>query len=253
MKNAALLNQEIEQLINQRGELPDSYTDEEKAMLKKYSGSGGLAAQGASGEGVLYEFYSPEYISDQLWRLAYYYGFTSGGTVLDPATGCGSLIEKAPNHNLVTAFEINPTSAKITRILYPGVTVYNHYFETAFLTPPRFVGLYKVGTSWLEQAPFDLVIANPPYGKYRNFYSSFFSRLNFKQIELFFMYQSLRLLKPGGLYIAITSSNFLRNSYSYNEDKRKISSLATLLTAYRLPPVFERSQVPTDLLVLKRI
>ena len=72
------------------------------------------------------------------------------------------------------------------------------------------------------------------------------------QIELFFMFYGLKMLKSGGLLVYLTSSNFLRNGISYNEEKEEIGKIADILDAYRLPPVFRFSQVPIDILVLKR-
>ena len=72
------------------------------------------------------------------------------------------------------------------------------------------------------------------------------------QIELFFMYYSLQLLKPGGLLVFITGSNFLRNGISYQGEKMELEKICELVDAYRLPPVFSSTKVPTDIIVLKR-
>jgi hypothetical protein len=66
------------------------------------------------------------------------------------------------------------------------------------------------------------------------------------------MYYGLKMLKAGGLLVYLTSSNFLRNGISYNLEKEEIGKIADILDAYRLPPVFRFSQVPIDILVLKR-
>jgi hypothetical protein len=66
------------------------------------------------------------------------------------------------------------------------------------------------------------------------------------------MHQGLQLLKPGGLLVYLTGSNFLRNGISYQSEKLLMEKLADILDAYRLPPVFRYSKVPTDIIVLKR-
>ena len=104
----------------------------------------------------------------------------------------------------------------------------------------------------MEGYPFSLVIGNPPYGKYKNKHSSYFTKPKMHQIELFFMHQGLQLLKPGGLLVYLTGSNFLRNGISYQSEKLEMEKLADILDAYRLPPVFKFSKVPTDIIVLKR-
>jgi poly(A) polymerase Pap1 len=50
----------------------------------------------------------------------------------------------------------------------------------------------------------------------------------------------------------VTGSNFLRNGISYQSEKLEIEKIADIMDAYRLPPVFKFSKVPTDIIVLKR-
>jgi hypothetical protein len=88
--------------------------------------------------------------------------------------------------------------------------------------------------------------------KYKNKYSSYFTKPKMHQIELFFMYYGLQLLKPGGLMVYLTGSNFLRNGITYQTEKAELEKVCDILDAYRLPPVFKFSQVPTDIIVLKR-
>lgn len=245
------LNQHIEKLLAERSET-DSFSDEEKALLRKYSGSGGQGKHGATGEGVLYEFYTPDWVCDWMWQMAHHYGY-DGGTVLEPSCATGELLRPAPDKGKCYAFEINPTSRKIARILYPEAHIHDGYFETSMLEPRRYTMRLKKSVTWLEGFPFSLVIGNPPYGKYTNAYSTYFPKPKMKQIELFFYYHGLRMLKPGGLLIYIAGSNVLRNGYTYNDEKRAMQDLGCeLLDAYRLPPVFDYSEVPTDILVLRK-
>ncbi len=245
------LNQHIEKLLTSRGEI-QGYSDEEKAMLRRYSGSGGQGKHGATGEGVLYEFYTPDWVCDWMWQMAHHYGY-DGGAVLEPSCATGELIRPAPDKSRCYGFEINPTSRRIAQILHPDAHIHEGYFETSMLEPPRFTTRLKKRVTWLEGYPFSLVIGNPPYGKYINAYSTYFPKPKMKQIELFFYYHGLRMLRPGGLLIYIAGSNVLRNGYTYNDEKRAMQELGCeLLDAYRLPPVFAYSEVPTDILVLRK-
>ena len=246
------LNNKIEALIKKKDAAGDSYSQSDRDFIVQYEGSGGQGSKGASGEGVLYEFYTPEKICELMWLLAYRYGFKPQGTVLEPSVGTGKLLQHAPNKQKCYGFEINPTSRRITQILYPKAKIYEGYFETAFLAPPRFTSPLKNQMTWMEGYPFSLVIGNPPYGKYKNKYSSYFTKPKMHQIELFFMHQGLQLLKPGGLLVYLTGSNFLRNGISYQSEKLEMEKLADILDAYRLPPVFKFSKVPTDIIVFKR-
>ena len=252
MMNQFELNNKIEALIKKKDAAGDSYSQSDRDFIVQYEGSGGQGSKGASGEGVLYEFYTPEKICELMWLLAYRYGFKPQGTVLEPSVGTGKLLQHAPNKQKCYGFEINPTSRRITQILYPKAKIYEGYFETAFLAPPRFTSPLKNQMTWMEGYPFSLVIGNPPYGKYKNKYSSYFTKPKMHQIELFFMHQGLQLLKPGGLLVYLTGSNFLRNGISYQSEKLEMEKLADILDAYRLPPVFKFSKVPTDIIVFKR-
>lgn len=251
-KNQFEINQAIEQLIKSKGEDTKSYSLDEKQFIRLYSGSGGLASQGATGKGILYEFFTPEYICDLMYELARAHGYDSG-TILEPSCGTGELIRPASDYSKVTAFEINPTSAAITRILYPGVQVYADYFETAFMQQPRFSDVLRhPRKTWLTGYPFSLVVGNPPYGRYQSLYSRYFDKKLFKQVEIFFIIQGLALLKPGGLLVYIQSSNFLRNGDKYDEAKEYINRIADIVDAYRLPSVFKYSEVPTDIMILRK-
>ncbi len=246
------LNKQIQQLILKKDKAGETYSFDEKKFIAQYEGSGGQGSKGATGEGVLYEFFTPDFVCELMWKLAYRYGFKAGGSVLEPSIGTGNLLKWAPNNSKCYGFEINPISKRITEVLYPDAKIYEGYFETAFLQEPRYTARLKDKLTWLEGYPFSLVIGNPPYGKYKNKYSSYFTKPKMHQIELFFMHYGLQLLKPGGLMVFITGSNFLRNGISYQSEKLEIEKLADIVDAYRLPPVFKFSKVPTDIIVLKR-
>lgn len=246
------LNKQVQQLILKKDKAGETYSFDEKKFIAQYEGSGGQGSKGATGEGVLYEFFTPDFVCELMWKLAYRYGFKAGGTVLEPSVGTGNLLKWAPNNSKCYGFEINPISKRITEILYPDAKIYEGYFETAFLQEPRYTARLKDKLTWLEGYPFSLVIGNPPYGKYKNKYSSYFTKPKMHQIELFFIHYGLQLLKPGGIMVYVTGSNFLRNGITYQSEKLEIEKLADIVDAYRLPPVFKFSKVPTDIIVLKR-
>lgn len=249
--NQHQINLEIEKFVKEKDSKNESYTQADIDYILQYSGAGGKGKFGAKGEGVLYEFYTPEFICELMWKLALHYGY-DGGTVLEPSIATGRLIQHAPDKSKCIGFEINPTTARICEIAYPKAKIYNGYFETAFLQPDRFTSLFRGSVTWLNQYPFSLVIGNPPYGLYKNMYSGYFNKKLFKQIEIFFIYKGLEMLKKGGLLVYILSSNFLSNGISYDYAKQEIGKIADIIDAYRLPKVFETSDVPTDIMILKR-
>ncbi|MBC8753964.1 N-6 DNA methylase [Kordia sp. YSTF-M3] len=204
------------------------------------------------GQNRLYSFFTPIWLCEVMYKLAKRYGFDVNGNVLEPACGTGNFLMVLDNPQNATAFELDPLNFKIAQKRAPQTTIYNQYFETAFLESPRYTTKLKNNSTWLTDAPFDLVIGNPPYGKYKNLYSSYFKPLKIKQIELFFMYQSMQLLKKDGLLVFITASSFLRNKDTYTNEKQLIGKYAELVDAYRMPKVFKNTQVPTDIIILRR-
>ncbi len=250
--NQFQLNKKIEYFIKAKDSKKENYSQEDIAFINQYEGAGGQGTKGAKGEGVLYEFYTPDFVCELMYKLAVHYDY-SGGSILEPSIATGRIIKPFPDKSKVVGFEINPITKRIAEITYPKATIYEGYFETAFLNPPRFRSRIPTGQlTWLEQYPFSLVIGNPPYGKYKNQYSSYFRKPRMTQIEMFFMYYGLMLLKKGGLLVYLTSSNFLRNGITYNSEKKEIERIAKMVDAYRLPPVFKNSQVPTDIIIFRR-
>jgi len=245
------LNKQIQEFIADKDSRNESYSKDDIEFIQKYEGSGGLANKGATGTGLLHEFYTPDYICDYLYKFAVKYGY-NGGTILEPSIATGRIIKPFVDngYNDIVGFEINPITARICEITYPQIKVYNNFFETAFLEQPRFRTLDK-NLTWLKEYPFSLVIGNPPYGVYQNLYSTYFTP-KFKQIEQFFMFKSLQLLKKNGLLIFLTSSNFMYNWQTYEPAKTHIFGIADFVDAYRLPAIFKNSSVPTDILIFRK-
>ena len=63
------LNKEIEQLIQKKDKAKQDYSEKDKQFIAQYEGSGGQGSKGATGEGVLYEFFTPDYICELMWKL----------------------------------------------------------------------------------------------------------------------------------------------------------------------------------------
>lgn len=204
-----------------------------------------------TGKGLLYEFFTPQEVSDKMLALAQHYGF-KGGKVLEPAAGNGRLLKHLKDSE-ITAFEINPKNYEDLKKQFPNAKIYNFNFEKAFLKEPRYNSLIdsKATKTWLKDYPFDLVLANPPYGKFSGMYSSYFK---FKgQVEHFFILQTLYLLKSGGIGVYLVPSSFLRNGITYNNIKKTIFEIASLTDAYRLPSnIFKDTQIGTDIIVLTK-
>src|SRR4051812_20991384 len=90
-KSQVNTNHEIEELIKVKDAKGEPYSKTEIDLLNQYEGWGGQGKAAPTGEGLLYEFYTPDYIVDLMWKLAYKHGYT-GGTVLEPSIATGRLI-----------------------------------------------------------------------------------------------------------------------------------------------------------------
>ena len=63
-QNQFQINNEIEELITEHDAQGLSYSNFTKNLISQYSGSGGQGKHGAKGEGILYEFYTPQYVCE---------------------------------------------------------------------------------------------------------------------------------------------------------------------------------------------
>ncbi|MGB0177011.1 MAG: hypothetical protein ACPF9D_07590, partial [Owenweeksia sp.] len=114
----------IEAFIKKKDAAGEPYSVADKVFISAYEGAGGLASKGATGQGLLHEFYTPAWLCKKMWELAHFHGY-DGGPILEPSCGTGRFLKNAPAKANVSAFEINPVSARISEILYPKATVYN--------------------------------------------------------------------------------------------------------------------------------
>lgn len=241
------INSKVEELLGLKQE---NFKPEEIDLIKQYEPN--------KGQNKLYSFFTPDWLCDVMVKLAIKNGFNpKTGKVIEPSAGTGNFITALRNNGVseknIRAFELDKTNHKIAKILNPKTPIINGYFEQYFLHPSRFTKIWKGvkgEPTWSKLYPFDLAIGNPPYGTHTNRYSSYFKKPKFKQIEQFFIYKGLELLKKGGLLIYITGSGFMRGSYE--KEKKAIGEIAEFIDAYRMPKVFKNTQVPTDILIFKR-
>lgn len=247
------LNERIRKLLDSK----TRFTKADKALLREYRGSGGSEAK--TELETLSEFYTPEILVKACWDLAKKHGF-KGGKVLEPSCGTGNFFAHAPKEADCIGFEISDYSAKIARILYPKATIYQQPFETAFMEKPVFRSLMnRKPYTWLEEHPFSLAIGNPPFGNYGGIQAAYFrkstifgKKLKPTQFEIFFMFLSLMQLEKGGLLVFVIPQSFMRNGNLYNREKVVLGEMAELVDALRFPTVFGTTEVPTDIIVLRK-
>ncbi|WP_018704616.1 N-6 DNA methylase [Anaeromusa acidaminophila] len=224
-------------------------TEEEKAILARYSGWGGLAevflrhyrpekqikwhprrerleklvsAQELEilRSSVLTSFYTPVWLIRLLWQAVEQMGF-SGGRVLDPSMGTGrffgSMPEPLVRNSQLTGIEIDPVSLSIAQYLYPEAVTRQSGFETEKL-PNEY---------------FDLAITNLPFGDIRVFDAEYKKQNVY--IHNHFAIKALDKVRPGGLGVFITSVGTMQSTEEGRTARKLLSSRADLLGAMRLP------------------
>lgn len=225
---------------------PDSeITEDDKKILAQYEGGGGLNEDERTNSEVLNAFYTSDNLIEKVWELVDAYA-PDAKTVLEPSAGVGKFANNRPN-NKFTMHELDETSARINKILHPEADVIQGAFQKQFLDDgERFL---KIG---YEQSKHDVVIGNPPYGKYNDKYKGLGEGREFDRYEEYFIARGLDALKDEKSVLAfVVPSGFL--STADDRQKKVIASKGEILDAYRLPEgTFSTTEVGTDILIMRK-
>jgi DNA polymerase III sliding clamp (beta) subunit (PCNA family) len=252
-KNQYEQNKAIEALIDKKLAKQEEFTPEEKAFINTYSGYGGLQKYGASGKGIMTEYYTPDAVVEKMWQLAYKYGFEDGDSVLENSVGVGRFLKYVPQKSNVDAYEINRYSYLICKILYPAISIRNILFEQSFVDSSN-----KSLKSNIKEK-YDLVIGNPPYGNFDSEYSHTEKKYT-KATNLteYFISRGLDVLKKNGLLIYIIGTSIENGGIPFLDSESKkvkesIANKAKLIDAYRLGNgVFAHTDVLADIVVFRK-
>lgn len=225
---------------------PDSeITEADKKILSQYEGGGGLNENNRTNSEVLNAFYTPDNLIEKVWELVDAYA-PDAKTVLEPSAGVGKFANNRPD-NKFTMHELNETSARINKILHPEADVIQGAFQKQFLDDgERFL---KIG---YEQPKHDVVIGNPPYGKYNDKYKGLGEGREFDRYEEYFIARGLEALKDEKSVLAFVVPRGFLNTVS-DKQKSIIASKGEILDAYRLPEgTFSTTEVGTDILIMRK-
>lgn len=210
-------------------------TPEDMAVLRKFSGWGGLGkAFQETGYGYGYDptatskrlkallgdeayeqanmsrnsaYYTPAKVIDALWDIARAMGF-KGGKVLEGSAGIGNIIGLMPQDmsekSDIHAVEIDSTTGNILKLLYPDAKVDVQGFEA----------------TEIENGSVDLAITNVPFVTGLRVNDTTGDKdlsKKFRDIHDFCIAKNVRKLREGGIGIFITSSGTLDNSAKLRE------------------------------------
>lgn len=187
-------------------------------------------------------YYTPAAVIDTLWDIAEQLGF-KGGTILEGSAGIGNILGQIPEHiserSDIHAVEIDSTAGGILSLLYPDAKVEVQGFEQ----------------TRIPNGSIDLAITNVPFvtGLRVNDTSgdSDLSK-KFQNIHDFCIAKNVRKLREGGIGIFITSSGTLDNSQNLrnwvvNEGK------SDFVGAFRMNnKTFVGTSVTSDIVVVRK-
>lgn len=236
-------NMEAIRLVNRLYDQDRTPTPDEKKILAKYVGWGGLAEAfderneqwrneynelkaGLSFEdydrakgSVLNAHYTSKEVISGTYKALQRFGVGSNNRILEPAMGTGNFFGFMPqaiaDNARLFGVELDNMTGKIAAKLYPQANVQIKGFEQ---------------TSFSNNS-FDVVVGNVPFGAYSVFDSEY-AKYNF-YIHDYFLAKSIDKLKPNGVMAVITSKGTLDK---LNPTVRKhLADRAELLGAIRLP------------------
>lgn len=250
----------VNRLINSQKEA----TDDEKKVLAKYVGWGGLAQvfdehntawqreykelkdvlddeEYAAAKGsVLNAHYTSKTVIDGIYKALTRFGVKGNNRILEPAMGTGNFFGFMPQEIASGAklygVELDRITGKIATKLYPQAKIQIKGFEeTAF-----------------ADNSFDLMVTNVPFGGYTVFDPDY-NKYNF-YIHDYFLAKGIDKVKPNGLMAVITSKGTMDKQ---NPSIRKyLADRAELIGAVRLPnTAFKQTantEVVTDILFFRK-
>ncbi|EXL02107.1 MAG: DEAD/DEAH box helicase family protein [Pseudaminobacter sp.] len=179
-----------------------------------------------------YAHFTPEFIVRAIWFGLQRLGWR-GGRVLEPGIGTGLFPALMPDEfrdvSHITGIELDPVTARITRLLQPRARIVTGDFARTELP-----------------MSFDLAIGNPPFSD-RTVRSDRAYRALGLRLHDYFIARSIDLLKPGALAAFVTSSGTMDKVDC--SAREHIANSADLIAAIRLPEESFRSEAGTDVVV----
>ncbi len=190
------------------------------------------AEMAALARSTQYAHYTPEFMVRAVWAALPRMGFT-GGSVLEPGCGSGLFLAMMPEmiaaKSAATGIEMDPTTARIARLLYPDAWIRNEDFTKARLPET-----------------FDLVVGNPPFSDRTVRADDPAGKLGLS-LHDYFIARSIERLRPGGLAAFVTSRYTMDKSDP--KAREHIASMADLVGAVRMPQGAMSAASGTDVVV----
>jgi hypothetical protein len=222
------INNQVQEILKKN---ISTLTDDDKNILRQYTGTGGL---GIGGYGSLTEHYTPyETIKAMYKAIDNIEGFKPK-KALEPSTGSGNFVGFKPNMDWTT-IDIDKTNYEVVKRLYPKAHNYNMSYES------------------FKGKDFDLIISNVPFLEDRG-KGITLGRTDIKALHDYYFVESLNKVKDNGVIAFITSTGVMDKVDS--KIRKEIVSKADVIGAYRLPAkTFSKNahtDVVTDIIFLQK-
>ncbi len=205
-------------------------TDDDKNILRQYTGTGGL---GQGGYGSLTEHYTPYETIKAMYGAIFEAGFNPK-EALEPSVGSGNFVGFGYGMDWTT-IDIDKTNHEVVKRLYPKAKNYNMSYES------------------FKGKDFDLVISNVPFLEDRGTGITK-GRSDIKALHDYYFVESLDKVKDNGIVAFVTSTGVMDKVDS--KIRKEIVSKADVIGAYRLPAkTFSKNahtDVVTDIIFLQK-
>ena len=237
--------------------------EQEKEILSKYVGWGGLAdvfdenkkgqwenarnylkevltseEYNNARESTLTAFYTPKIVIDTMYKGLKNLGFEKGN-ILEPSCGIGNFIGNLPeefSNSKIYGVELDSLSGNIAKKLYPESNIQIKGFEKTVFS----------------NNSFDIAIGNVPFGDFKVIDRDY-NKNNF-MIHDYFFAKSIDKVKSGGIIAFVTSSGTLDKKDA--SVRKYIGERTEFLGAIRLPNnIFKGiagTEVTSDIIFLKK-
>lgn len=239
-------------------------TPEEKLILKKYIGWGGISdvfdlrkenwqderkelrqylndtEYNAAAQTTTDAFYTPFTVIKGIYSALERFGVKGNNRILEPSMGIGKFFRAMPDSirsgSELHGVEIDPTTGAMAKLIYPDAKIKIKGFEKV---------LY-------QDNKFDIVIGNVPFGSSKPV--DIERDYNF-DLHNFVIAKSVDKVRPGGIVALITTSATM-DSWLDGHVRKYLADRAELVGAIRLPiDTFKstaNTQVLTDIIFLQK-
>ena len=212
-------------------------TEDEKIILAKYNGWGGLDKAfindtteckellelltdeefSSALDSVNTSFYTEPFIIDFIYNAIKQFGITGKCNILDPAAGVGNFLGRIPTElekSKITAIEKDSLTGRLLKKIYSNADVKIKPYEET-----------NISNSF-----YDFAIGNVPFGEFNVFDKNYDNNL---KIHDYFFQKTIDKVKPGGI-IAFITSRFTLDKINSNV-REDLDKKVNFIGAVRLP------------------